>query len=40
MSEHEEILNMNPYSRAKVIRLKRLLFAAERGLSEGKITRM
>lgn len=39
MADHEEILNMDPYSRAKVGRLKRLLFAAERGLSECRIAK-
>jgi hypothetical protein len=39
MSDNEEILNNSPIGRAKVSRLKRLLFAAERGLSELKITK-
>ena len=39
MSDNEEILNIDPLSRAKVGRLKRLLFAAERGLSELRITK-
>ena len=40
MSQHEELLNIEPISRARVSRLKRLLFAAERGLSECRITRV
>lgn len=40
MSDYEEILNTDPYSRARIGRLKRLLFAAERGLSECKIARI
>ena len=39
MLDNEEILNNSPIGRAKVSRLKRLLFAAERGLSELKITK-
>lgn len=39
LADHEEILNMDPLSRAKAARLKRLLFAAERGLSECRITK-
>jgi len=39
MSEHEEILNIDPVSRMKVGRMKRLLFAAERGLSDLKIAK-
>ena len=39
MSDNAEILNNDPIGRAKVSRLKRLLFAAERGLSELKITK-
>lgn len=40
MSDYEEILNIDPYSRAKVGRLKRLLFAAERGLGECRIAKV
>jgi hypothetical protein len=40
MSEHEEILNNDPISRARMGRLKRLLFATERGLSEGKLSKV
>lgn len=39
MADSEQILNMDPLSRAKVGRLKRLLFAAERGLSECRIAK-
>jgi len=39
LSQHEELLNMEPLSRARAGRLKRLLFAAERGLSECRISR-
>ena len=39
MADNEEILNIDPLSRTKVSRLKRLLFAAERGLSECKIAK-
>lgn len=39
MADNAEILNNSPIGRAKVSRLKRLLFAAERGLSELKITK-
>lgn len=39
MADNEEFLNIDPLSRAKVTRLKRLLFAAERGLSELRITK-
>jgi hypothetical protein len=39
MAENEEILNIDPLSRAKVGKLKRLLFAAERGLSECRIAK-
>ena len=37
VSESEEILNKDPLCRAKIVRLKRLLIAIERGLSESKI---
>lgn len=39
MADHEEILNTSPISRARAVRLKRFLFAAERGMSECKIAR-
>ena len=39
LAQHEELLNMEPLSRARAGRLKRLLFAAERGLSECRISR-
>lgn len=38
--EHEENLNKNPFNRAKVLRLKRLLFAVERGLSEAHFSKV
>ena len=40
LSQHEELLNIDPLSRARASRLKRLLFAAERGLSECRISRV
>ena len=39
MSDNEEILNIDPICRTKVVRLKRLLFAAERGLSESRLSK-
>lgn len=39
VADNEEILNMEPFSRAKMARLKRMLFAAERGVSECKLAR-
>lgn len=39
VSESEEILNNEPFSRTKTSRLKRLVFAAERGVSECRIAR-
>jgi DNA repair exonuclease SbcCD ATPase subunit len=36
----EEILSRTPINRARVMRLKRLLFAAERGLSETRLGRI
>jgi len=39
LSEHEEKLNKNTLSRARVGRLKRFLYAAERGLSENRMNR-
>lgn len=39
-ADYEEILNIDPISRAKVGRLKRLLFAAERGLSDGRLPKV
>lgn len=40
LNENEEILNTHPIGRTRVMRLKRLLFAMERGLTESKIPRM
>ena len=40
MSEHEELLNNDPLCRSKVGRLRRLLFAAERGLSECRLAKV
>ena len=40
MADSEEILNIDPISRMKVGRLKRLLFAAERGLSDCRIVKV
>jgi hypothetical protein len=40
MADNEENLNIDPLSRAKVNRLRRFLFAAERGLSECKIVKV
>lgn len=37
---YEEVFNRNPNSRAKFLRLKRILFATERGLSETRIGRV
>jgi len=39
LADNEEILNIEPLSRAKVGRMKRLLYATERGLSDGRIVR-
>jgi len=39
LAEHEEIFNMEPISRARSLRLKRLLYALERGLSESRLGR-
>jgi hypothetical protein len=39
VAKHEEIFNIDPIGRTDVGRLKRLLFASERGLSECKIGR-
>jgi len=39
MSDNEGILNIDPICRVKVGRLKRLLFAAERGLSESRLSK-
>jgi hypothetical protein len=39
MSDHEGILNNDPLCRVKVGRLKRLLFAAERGFSESRLSK-
>ena len=39
LAQHEELLNTAPISRARAGRLKRLLFASERGLSECRISR-
>lgn len=40
LSGHEETLNKTPTGRVKLLRLKRILFAAERGLSETRIGRV
>ena len=40
MADNEEILNIDPLSRAKVGRLRRLLYASERGLSECKLSKV
>lgn len=40
VAESEEILNIDPISRTKIGKLKRLLFASERGLSECRITKV
>jgi hypothetical protein len=39
-AEHEENLNKNPFNRAKMLRLKRLLYAVERGLSESRFSKV
>jgi hypothetical protein len=39
LADNEEILNIEPLSRAKVGRMRRLLYATERGLSDGRIVR-
>jgi hypothetical protein len=39
ISEHEEILNMQPLMKAKTLRLKRFLYATEKGLSTNKMGR-
>ena len=40
MADNEEILNIDPLCRAKVGRLKRLLFATERGLSDSRLAKV
>ena len=40
LTSDEEILNINPYCKTRVERLKRLLFAIERGLSSCKMGRV
>ena len=40
LSANEELLNTEPFSRAKAARLRRLLFAAERGISDCRIVRI
>lgn len=40
VSEHEELLNKDPLCRSKVGRLKRILFASERGLSECRLAKV
>ena len=40
ISATEEVLNEEPSCKAKVLKLKRLLFAVERGISECRITRV
>jgi len=37
LSEYEEDLNVNPLSRARALRLKRMLVAVERGLSDSRM---
>lgn len=39
VSENEQILNNDAFSRAKTARLRRIVFAAERGVSECRIAR-
>lgn len=38
--ENEENLNKNPFNRARMLRLKRLLLAVERGLSESRFSKV
>lgn len=40
VADNEEVLGTDPFSRSKVERLKRMLFAAERGVSECRIARI
>lgn len=40
LSANEEILNTDPFARVKAARLKRLLFATERGISDCRIMRI
>jgi outer membrane translocation and assembly module TamA len=40
MSDCEQILNNDPYSKVKVGRLKRILYATERGLGECRIAKV
>ena len=40
VEENEEALGVDPFSRSKVARLKRLLFATERGVYECRIARI
>ena len=40
MEENEENLNKNPLNRGRVLRLKRLLSAVERGLSESRFSKV
>ena len=40
VSEHEENLNMDPFSRGRVERLKRMLVATERGVAGCRMVRM
>jgi len=40
MSEHEELLNKDPLCRSRVVRLKRILFASEKGLSECRLAQL
>lgn len=40
LADHEENLNIHPISRARCARLKRMLVAVERGLSEGRMGRV
>jgi len=40
IAEHEESLSVHPISRARVLRLKRMLVAVERGLADSKMGRV
>jgi len=40
LADHEENLNIHPISRARCLRLKRMLVAVERGLSESRMSKV
>jgi len=40
LAQHEESLNTDPFSRTKVLRLKRMMMAMERGLADCRIARL